>query len=1688
MARIFKNILPVLLFLLPIFRAFAAQGTAQFSFRQESPNVIIVEVSIPEPQFLKNGETGFKKQVNPGEGAFELGNGALYGFSKMMLLPEGTRFEVLKNGNPKVLKTGDLDFHFAEDSPILPETNISQHPNLSASKKSFKNIEQLLKTEAPVELQFLGKMRGEPISSLLLKPYSFKNGEVRFFTALTIRLTLPSAATIREITQSPSAVFSKRSFKKTEKNSAKPLSTSFLKTIPAAPDGYNYKIIINKEGLVRVSAEELAGAGMDLENIDTQTLKIWNKGAEIPIYIYDRNNQKLDVDGLTPEYIEFFAEPNRQYFKNRDGDIFGDPETDENVYALTWGGALGKRMVEESGDIKITDQSRMTDLRGQSFKSTVFVEQNNLFERFGGNYSTKDTNQPSFQGDQHFWGRIPANQSATFPVQLPHPDLLDDGEIKLTAMFHGATDLLNNFSNCSEKFEHNAEVYLNQRRVLKTSWPGIQKFSAGSDAHGLGTIPMTAASAAENSVITISNVFNCVSQTEVVPSFYVNWLQVSYQRLYKAFKNTMPFAIPEQGESGLYTFYLSEFTRPDVVIYRKGISRIVNFGTRIIKADETVPHTRYTFSFQSYVASPEEEFYAVSTDQLLKAKSIVRDKATSLAEFSNDFDYIIITDTALYNPLLKEDANANNPVVQFRNFKNDHGFKVLIANISDINDEFNFGVKSKESIRRFLKHAYNEWSVAPRYAVIAGDASAIVPDHWQTVRWGTTPTDYTYGLIDGFYRGSKGEVIDDPFPEILVGRIPASTKEQMMAVVEKCITYSESPDLEFYRSSTVLIAGSNPLFENQTDKLAEKTPSSVSVRRLFVLRHTGKYFGGTNELISEINSGAAFVNYMGHGGGAVWEDSGLMVPEDTKRLSNKGRYCVVSSPTCFTGAYENVRGLLTSLLFEREKGAIVAWGNSGFGWEENSFQLANGHIESFFLKENRGKNIGDLFTEGKARYFAQSGGYANAIALTMLLQCNYLGDPALKFGIAENQLQIESTETTIDAGKAVTFKGNAPFSSGQGFAELFDTDNNLIPGTQQELTIQNGAFSGNFSVPAQYSGSGIGLRVYANDFTTSNEAEGSLLFSSESLVFIDVSVSPFPVLAFQPFDLVAKIRSQNFVGNISAIIEFYLPDGNVVLDTIPMTGENGSFKTNRQIPGTILANGTRINYFFEANDSFKTINSKLYSFTVGGRADPAAFAQTKADSISHVTGTRAINPTFKIYPTPQGAHLGAYIYNWSGTDATNVEVIFTNSAVSEVIGTTFVQIPAFGKTLATVPVQPNTFNPQNIRVSIPFKTAEDASGNNNSVKNSVLLSCFMVAPGIGSTNNGSSYSSVGINGLATIEVPNPGTISTPELLCLRADTLIATSQPGIQFLKSGEYSAFTLELSNPVAEVRGVLKLWYDAANPDIGSATPAIYKYNTRSKTWSRMSSVIQIPGIVAADVLLKGTFAVGYSNDFTAPNTRISIEGQFFTNNGAVPPSPKISVVATDENGIQAEAENIVLELDSKRVLKEDFTFVDSAATPTSSGILYKPVLSNGNHTFCISVMDNNGNQSERNCIQMTVSNEFQVRVLGEFPNPFENEMFLAYDILGANSIDEVEVKFFSASGRAIRTLKYPSSNFAQTLGLTQGGTGEPTSIGYHEVWWDGLDDDGSEVANGVYFYRIRIKSGDELVETLGKIARVR
>lgn len=70
--------------------------------------------------------------------------------------------------------------------------------------------------------------------------------------------------------------------------------------------------------------------------------------------------------------------------------------------------------------------------------------------------------------------------------------------------------------------------------------------------------------------------------------------------------------------------------------------------------------------------------------------------------------------------------------------------------------------------------------------------------------------------------------------------------------------------------------------------------------------------------------------------------------------------------------------------------------------------------------------------------------------------------------------------------------------------------------------------------------------------------------------------------------------------------------------------------------------------------------------------------------------------------------------------------------------------------------------------------------------------------------------------------------------------------------------------------------------------------------------------------------------------------------------------------------------------------------------------------------------------------------------YPNPFNPETTFSYEI---KYDDEVELVIIDARGRLVRRL-----------------VGGMQPAGAHEVRWDGTDEQGQQVASGVYYYRLR------------------
>jgi len=120
--------------------------------------------------------------------------------------------------------------------------------------------------------------------------------------------------------------------------------------------------------------------------------------------------------------------------------------------------------------------------------------------------------------------------------------------------------------------------------------------------------------------------------------------------------------------------------------------------------------------------------------------------------------------------------------------------------------------------------------------------------------------------------------------------------------------------------------------------------------------------------------------------------------------------------------------------------------------------------------------------------------------------------------------------------------------------------------------------------------------------------------------------------------------------------------------------------------------------------------------------------------------------------------------------------------------------------------------------------------------------------------------------------------------------------------------------------------------------------------------------------------------------------------------------------------------------------------------------------------------GNRSSRSLqFEVVSSAEFTIRDVANYPNPFHGGdaegTFIMFQLPVSAA---VTIDIFTVGGRRIRRIS------------DVGGT-----AGANEVYWNGRDSDGDELANGVYLYRIHAVSDDyrgDKAEVIGRAVIMR
>jgi len=1357
--------------------------------------------------------------------------------------------------NPRTVFSGEGDNIIAYEEPALDELTYS-------SSSPYP--------ETPATAYPLGFMRSSYLGALHIYPYRYipASGEIIYHKYMKIRVDFGTGPRLskgipRTEPETFESILSEAlinySVSRTFRRS--PSFRSSMK--PARGDGLRYRVVVKEDGLYRITWEDLKELEADLEGVDPRTIRLVNKGHDVPILVRGGEDGSFDRG----DWIEFYGEYNRKTFYDRAGDMYKDPYTDENIYWLSWGGDEGMRLASESGAPSETDPLKY--IQPFSYEYTVHAEEDKYMDRLG---------YVPDPADHWFWDSgIYGGELRSYSVVLKSPDHNSPIRPKVTAVLRGKT-----FPPGSP--DHHALIYFNDVLVSDVVWDGqgmvkttTSELSALSSSHikdGINTL----------TVVLPADSGKSAGSTDAV---YLNWFEVEYPRLYWTDEDYIEFSKPKGEPGGLYNFVIGGFKGPDVEIYKKGVSRIT--GARVVKVEEE--RTYYQITFQDEVYDDDVTYVVLRPNAKKRPALIEAVEPSDIRDEPRGADYIIITSEVF------EDA-----LRRLVDFREGQGLRVKVVDVQEIYDEFNYGIRNPEAIREFLRYAYENWpGPPPSFVLLAGDGTwdykdirgrggNFVPPYLvHTVKWGSTASDHMYSCIIG----------DDLIPDILVGRLPAADNVEMRAVVDKIIKYETSPIPGSWRREALFIGGKGRTFREQSESLiANFVPPQFEASRLYVYSDSpdaDPYFGGTQDLIDQIDSGKMLVNFMGHGGGAIWSDASLMRFEDVPRLHNDGKMPLVVSLTCFTSAFAEIhRSCLGEEFLKAEDRGAIGWiGSSTLGWLSNDFYLGQSFLKTFF--RDGSTNLGKLMGETKLDYISKYLRSQGEVAKSIIHGYSLLGDPATEISLPDPSVRISVKDGTVPGGGGkLSVEGSVP-EAADGSVELRLADPSGRTIGESTVAMSGGKFSAVFDLPDGVP-EGVGIvRAYAWS-PSGRDWCGAAEFSIGGALATDIRIVPESPTAEDTVLIYAKIYGIREDAEVTC--SFPALERSIRM----VRSEDGSFVTESGVSG--LLPGTEVGFRISAEDVHgNPWTSRDFSFRV------LSEAKLSVNSIS-MSGSDRVELVARLENLGEqpssGGTAAFYLGDPDGGGMPLGSVRF--GPLGPKSEPTF-NVPSYG---ASTPAGGDTVLGSSAELSIPLPgTGLPAGSQRVYLKvtcdgESHTFGPFVVE--VDRFNMGPEPLSVtSLDGNFSVIFPSES-ISIPSVLKIDgAVPLPEPTQPDFVPVRTPGHAkpvAYRLSFSDPSLD----LNPWAEAevsiafdpsdtAELDVGSL--AVVRWDETLGRWVSLGGRGD-SGWISAKVNGVGTFALMSVKDRTPPSVELDVEGQSYTEGAFISPNPKISAVIHDANGV--------------------------------------------------------------------------------------------------------------------------------------------------------------------------------------------
>lgn len=922
-------------------------------------------------------------------------------YRQLMIAVPGTE------GNSVEVLSADYETVNNFSLAVIPQRTLID--NFGTEKLTYKKQYAARRNFYPEELakiQNTGIMRGWMFANILITPFQYQSAAktLKKYSRIVVRITYGKRTSNFSTDKNDEAAAAAFLNYETAKNWM--AQKSFSKTNAfnsVLSTGNWYKLLVSEEGIYKIDANFLRGAGIEPSSLNAVTdIKIFggdgrriaedlstprpNDLPQLAVkYVDNNSNGKFDND----DYILFYGQgvtgwnydPVQKQFRH-----YTNPYINTNVYFL----AINPQNVPVRFASKFTNSgisgAKVTSAQGRIF----FDEEKVNFIQSGQNWVSSPLNaKDSRVLSNKLYGRI-AGTPITYRYHL-----------------YARATAISTFS-----IEESGAL-------LKA------EYVYGKTQQDLNSAETTYANDLAGSVVAYPNLSDERSNLKIiydansnVATGWIDWVEIFYQHSLTAVNDMLQFTSPDT--SGRITFSAAGFST----------NTVLGFDVSSIHAMQELSldlnQLSGSFSFQDTLSSGRIKKYWLGAPSAFKVPQLAGKITNSNLHGFTGAEFIIISPSEFKSEAMRLKNHKEN-------LPGNNRLSTTVVDIDTLYNEFGAGMADPLAIRDFLRYAVNNWQIAPKYVLFFGDASYDYKSILKLDRsW--IPTYETDDSNDKIFSYSYDDFLTYLNPannrnvSIAHGRLCARSAAEAKFLVDRIIDYETRSPKSTWKNTITIVADDSwtpdseegAMHTRQAETLANfYTPQSFEIKKIYIGDYPTVFTASGRRkpdarlaILDQVNKkGTLILNYTGHGNPKVWAHESILSYDDVKtQLTNGDKLTFVVAATCDWGRFDEAgdESSAEEIMINENGGAIGVFSATRAVYSSDN-AYTNYTFYGKLFSQNPSLRLGDAYLLTKNTVMNSGYGIAN------IQKYHLLGDPTLRLAVPQMTMVIDSVN-----GKSIT--------------------------------------------------------------------------------------------------------------------------------------------------------------------------------------------------------------------------------------------------------------------------------------------------------------------------------------------------------------------------------------------------------------------------------------------------------------------------------------------------------------------------------------------------------------------------------------------------------------------------------------------------------------------------------------------